>query len=233
LANGGNRKNEKRKEESTIESNKDRIYQYIADNPGCHLRKISRDIGLAMGDTQHHLRTLEKTDLIKSRRIGVFRRYYTASIYGERLESLLAILGQEVPRDIILYLIENPGASQGEIAHYKDFSAPTINWHMSRLMGMGLVRSRKQGKFVNYYIEGNVKDITNILKTYYPSIWTKLSNRLVNLFLDLSSASSLQDNGIKEITETTVTTNKKNKEEDDKQNNEEFDWGKDDENYEH
>ena len=101
MANDGRAKNEEGKEESQSQSNRDRIYQFIANNPGCHLRKISKDLNLAMGDTQYHLKTLEKTDLIKSRRIGVFRRYYTVSIYGEKLESLLAILRQEVPRDII------------------------------------------------------------------------------------------------------------------------------------
>jgi predicted transcriptional regulator len=182
---------ERREKESTIQSNKERIYQYIANNPGSHLRKIIKDLGLAMGDTQHHLKMLEKTDLIKSRRIGIFRRYYTVSICGEKLESLLAILRQEAPRDIIIFLIENPGATQADVAKHKGFSAPTINWHMSRLMEKGLVRSRKQGKFVNYYVEGNLKDITSILKRYYPSIWNRLSNRLADLFLDISSASSL------------------------------------------
>jgi predicted transcriptional regulator len=192
LTNDVNGKNgERREKESTIQSNKERIYQYIANNPGCHLRKIIKDLGLVMGDTQHHLKMLEKTDLIKSRRIGIFRRYYTVSICGEKLESLLAILRQEAPRDIIIFLIENPGATQADLAKHKGFSAPTINWHMSRLMEKGLVRSRKQGKFVNYYVEGNLKDITSILKRYYPSIWNRLSNRLADLFLDISSASSL------------------------------------------
>lgn len=193
MTNDVNGKNGERTEkESTIQSNKDRIYQYITNNPGCHLRKIIKELGLAMGDTQHHLNMLEKTDLIKSRRMGVFRRYYAASIYGERLESLLATFGQEVPRDIILYLIENPGANQWEIAHYKNFSAPTINWHMSRLIEKGLVRSRKQGKFVNYYVEGNLKDITSLLQRYYPSIWNRLSNRLADLFMDISAASGME-----------------------------------------
>jgi len=187
---------ERTEKESTIQSNRERIYQYITNNPGCHLRKIIKDLGLAMGDTQHHLKMLEKTDLIKSRRIGIFRRYYTVSIYGERLESLLATLGQEVPRDIILYLIENPGANQWKIAHYKNFSAPTINWHMSRLIEKGLVRSHKQGKFVNYYVEGDLKEIISILKRYYPSIWDRLSYRLADLFLDMSAASRIEsDNG--------------------------------------
>jgi predicted transcriptional regulator len=209
LANGGNRKNQERKEEFPLQPNKDRIYQYIANNPGSHLRKISKDLDLAMGDTQHHLKTLEKTDLIKSRRIGVFRRYYTVSIYGERLESLLAILRQEVPRDIIVFLIENPGASQAVIARHKGFSAPTINWHMSRLIEIGLISSHKEGKFLSYRIEGDIKDITSILRMYYPSIWTKLSNRLADLFLDISAASRIESNDRKKVMVKTKD-NKKN-----------------------
>jgi DNA-binding MarR family transcriptional regulator len=195
LVNGDNRKNEQRKEEeSHLQSNRDRIYQYIANNPGCHLRKISKDLDLAMGDTQYHLKTLEKTHLIKSRRIGVFRRYYPVSIYGERLESLLATLRQEVPRDIIVFLIENPGATQAELAKHQGFSPPTINWHMSRLIEIGLVSSHKEGKFLKYRIEGDIKDVTSILRRYYPSIWTKLSNRLADLFLDISAASRMESN---------------------------------------
>lgn len=194
MTNDGRAKNEEGKEESQSQSNRDRIYQFIANNPGCHLRKISKDLNLAMGDTQYHLKTLEKTDLIKSRRIGVFRRYYTVSIYGEKLESLLAILRQEVPRDIIIFLIENPRATQADIAKHKGFSAPTINWHMSRLIEIDLISSHKQGKFLNYYIKGDVKDITSILRRYYPSIWNKLSNRLADLFLDISAASRIESN---------------------------------------
>ena len=42
--------------------NKDRVYQYIANNPGCHLRKISKDLDLAMGDTRYQLKNLEKSN---------------------------------------------------------------------------------------------------------------------------------------------------------------------------
>jgi predicted transcriptional regulator len=144
----------------SIQPNRNRIYQHIVDNPGCHLRKIRKDLKLAVGDTQYHLQILEKTSLIKSRRMGIFRVYYAASVLEQRQESILAVLRQEVPRDIILFLLEHPGSTQGEIARHKDFTAPTINWHMSRLIEIGLIRSKKEGKFVNYYVEGNVRDIT-------------------------------------------------------------------------
>lgn len=173
----------------SIQPNRNRIYQHIVDNPGCHLRKIRKDLKLAVGDTQYHLQILEKRSLIKSRRMGIFRVYYAASVLEQRQESILAVLRQEVPRDIILFLLEHPGSTQGEIARHKGFTAPTINWHMSRLIEIGLIRSKKEGKFVNYYVEGNVRDITIMLRTYYPSTWSKLSNRLAELFLDMSEAS--------------------------------------------
>ncbi|MGB8032833.1 MAG: winged helix-turn-helix transcriptional regulator, partial [Nitrososphaeraceae archaeon] len=61
------------------------------------------------------------------------------------------VLGQEVPRDIISFLIESPGATQIDIARHKSLTPPKINWHMSRLIEIGLVSRRKKGKFVKYY----------------------------------------------------------------------------------
>jgi hypothetical protein len=71
---------------------------------------------------------------------------------------------------------------------------------MSRLIEIGLVISRKEGKFVNYYVEGNIKDITSFLKRYYPSIWSKWSDRLAELFLDLSTASTVVGTNKKKMT---------------------------------
>ena len=180
-----------KEQEQTVPAtdNKQRIHSYIKNNPGSHLRKICKELIIAIGDIQYQLKFLEKSGLIKSRRIGLYKTYYTVSILGERDEKILAILQQETPRDVILYLIENPGATQTELVRHKGFTAPTINWHMSRLIDIGLVYSRKEGRFVKYYLEGNVEDITTLLKLYYPSIWNKLSNRLAELFLDIASQS--------------------------------------------
>lgn len=182
---------DKQEEEQIVPTsdNKQRIYRYIKDNPGSHLRKISQKLLIAMGDIQYQLKFLEKSGLIKSRHIWLYKTYYTFSILGERYENILAILQQETPRDVILYLIENPGATQSEIVRHKGFTAPTINWHMSRLIEIGLVYSCKEGRFVKYYLEGNVEDIITLLKLYHPSVWNKLSNRLAELFLDIASQS--------------------------------------------
>ena len=195
------------KDQNTLPPNGRRIYEYIVDNPGYHIRKISRELHLAIGDTQYHLKTLEKKNLIKSRRVGLFRMYYAVAIFRERQQSILAVLGQEVPRDIILFLIESPGATQIDIARHESLTPPTINWHMSRLIEIGLVSRRKKGKFVKYYTQGDMDDITNILKIYYPSLWSKLSNRLAEVFLDLSVISSKSEDD-KKMLKTTDDSSK-------------------------
>jgi hypothetical protein len=58
---------------------------------------------------------------------------------------------------------------------------------MSHLIEIDLVRSFKDGKFVRYVVLGDIKDIVHNLGSSYPSLWARLSDRLANLFLDLST----------------------------------------------
>ena len=175
-----------------IPKNKVRVYNYIKNHPGSHLRKISKELDIAPSDTQYWCNRLENTALVRSRRLGLYKTYYPASILGERHEHILAILQQKTPSIIVLYLIENSGASQRDIAQHTGFAAATISWHMSRLIKFGLVYSTKKGKFVKYYIRGDIADLVILLKSYYPSIWDQLSDRLSELFLGITYATTLE-----------------------------------------
>ena len=171
-------------------TNRQRIYLYIKNNPGVHLRKISKSLNLAIGDTNYHLNSLEQSGFIKHGKWGIYKRYFVVAIQDKRSESILAILQQDTPRTIVLFLLEHPGSIQSEICRHISFSAPTIKWHMSRLKMMEIIYDRKQGKFVRYYIKGNIADIVSLMKSYHPSIWSKLASSLVEIFLELSSTSN-------------------------------------------
>ena len=177
----------------TINNNRDLIYQYVKNYPGSHLRKISKHLSLGIGNIQYHLDGLEKIGMIKSRKISIYKVYYDVGVLAGRHESILAILQQETPRSILLYLIENPGASQTEIATFVGCSAPTVVWHMSSLIKNGLVKHRRDGKFIKYNIRGDLKDITGLIKSYHPTVWDRLSSRLADLFLDIHSIGSHEE----------------------------------------
>ncbi len=157
--------------ELIIPKNKEDVYDYIKNHPGSHLRRISRELDMTTSDTQYWCNRLEKWALVRSRRLGLYKTYYPASIVGERRQYILAILQQKTPRNIVLYLMENSGASQKDVVQHTGFAAATISWHMSRLIEIGIVYSSKEGKFVKYYIRGDIADLVILLKSYYPSIW--------------------------------------------------------------
>ncbi len=140
-----------------------------------------------MGDVQYHLNFLENTGYIKSRKFGNYKAFYSMNVTDLRHEIILAALHQETLREIILYLIEYPAATQSNLAIQIGISSPTVSAHMSHLIEMDLVKSFKDGKFVKYVVLGDIKDIVHNLGSSYPSLWARLSDRLANLFLDLST----------------------------------------------
>ena len=172
--------------------NRDRIFEYIQNNQGVHLRMIVRELELAMGTTQHHLNLLEKSGRIKSRRMNLRRHYYTFDV-DDTKEIILAFLKHEAERDILIYLVEHPNSIQNDIVKFVHVSAPTINWHMTKLIEGGLVSSEKKGRTITYQIKGNAREITNLLKLYHPTIWNKMLDRLADMFLQLSETRKIDE----------------------------------------
>lgn len=161
------------------------IYKYILNSPGVHLRKICRELGLAMGDTQYQLSILEKEGKIKSKRIGNHRHYYPLAVPDEQNELILAFLRQQTIREILIYLMENPGSSQQVLANFMNVSAPSIKWHMSRLIESDLVMATKKGKIVRYFIK-DPKILTSSIKNYMPALWNNLVNKFAEKFFEIS-----------------------------------------------
>ncbi len=162
-----------------------KIYNYIEKNPGAHLRMITRELQLGMGATQHHLDVLEKSGKIRSKRINVYRHYYSMSVL-EVEQHILAFLRQETARDILVYLLEHPRSTQSDIVKFKGFSAPTISWHMSRLEDAGLITSTKEGRTTKYTMSDS-QGVAAALKIYHTNIWDRLLSRFAELFIQISS----------------------------------------------
>lgn len=105
---------------------------------------------------------------------------------SEQHELILAFLRQDTARDILVYLIEHTGSTQSDIANFKNMSAPTINWHMSRLIEAGVVIGNREWKKVRYLIK-DPESIIDCLEKYFPTVWNSLSDRFAKLFIQIST----------------------------------------------
>ncbi len=163
------------------DSRRVQILEFIKANPGSHLRGIKRELNLAMGVLQYHLRRLEKDQSIISRRRGLYKRFYKRLDFEVEEQEILGVLFQETERDLLLYLLKTPDATQKELSEFAHISASSTSWHMKRLVQAGLVKSRRQGSFVYYVAKGDPVKILTLLKSYHPRIWERWAGRLADL----------------------------------------------------
>ncbi|MCD6111189.1 MAG: helix-turn-helix domain-containing protein [Thermoplasmata archaeon] len=123
-----------------------RIYQYIVSNPGAHLRKIARDLNMNLGVVEYHLRALERDDLVVGREEGRYRRFYAEGKVGSEDKKLLSLLRQEVPRRVILHILQEGEATAGELAEASGVSPGTLTFHLKKLKKAGAVEVEKRGR---------------------------------------------------------------------------------------
>ena len=164
----------------------DQIHRFIEENPGCHLRKIKKELDLAMGTVQYHLDKLEKAGRIISQKQGLHKYYFLVGAFEENEKQLLEVLSNETTREILMFIIEQKYPSQIEISKHIGISSASVSWQIRRLQDYGIIDEIKEGKFKRYKLHGDSKQVVALLKNYYPSIWNRWSNRLAELFLSLS-----------------------------------------------
>jgi predicted transcriptional regulator len=169
--------------------NSERILQFIQKNPGCHLRKIKEMIGISQGTVQYHTDRLEKMGKIASNRSGLHKHYFPVGVFQNNEKEILQILSQETARRILMFIVERQAPTQIDIVNSIGISASSVNWHIKRLIEFKLVREIKEGKYKRYHLEDrkvSSKYITTLMRNYYPAIWEKWSDRLIEIFLSMS-----------------------------------------------
>jgi predicted transcriptional regulator len=164
----------------------DQILRFIEENPSCHLRKIKKELDLAMGTVQYHLDRLEKAGRITSQKQGLHKHYFLVGAFEENEKQLLEVLSNETAREILMFIIEQKYPSQSEISKHIAISSPSVSWQIKRLQDYGVIEEIREGKFKRYKLHGDSKQFVALLKNYYPGIWNRWSSRLAEIFLSLS-----------------------------------------------
>ncbi|TKR24869.1 winged helix-turn-helix transcriptional regulator [Natronomonas salsuginis] len=120
------------------------IVGYLAATPGAHFSKLRDDLKLGTGETQHHLRRLERNGAIEHRKDGEYKRYFPAGRFSAFEQRALGYLRRETPRRMLVALLRDPEATGSEIAAAADVSRSTVSKYAAKLESAGLL-SRTSG----------------------------------------------------------------------------------------
>jgi len=119
------------------------IFGYIQANPGEHYNAIKDALGLTNGSLAHHVRTLEREQFVKSRRFGLYRRFYPMHY---RIPDQEVFQPNEVQRTILDVIRQSPGITQKEIATRLSLTPPTVNYHIAVLSERNLIQVVRRGR---------------------------------------------------------------------------------------
>ncbi len=118
------------------------IYRTIVAYPGASFSDIRMLLGIKNGTLSHHLIKLEKEGLIKSKKMGIFRKFFPANgVVPKDLEEKI--------KDVVL---DNPGISQSMVARSLDITRQVANYHINSLKRKGIVIVKRAGRDSQVYL---------------------------------------------------------------------------------
>ena len=125
------------------------IYGYVLANPGEHYNAIKAALNLTNGSLAHHLKTLEREHFIKSKRFGLYRRFYPMNM---KIPEDGFFTPNEIQKTIVDLIRSVPGITQKEIAERLGLTPPTVNYHVGILSEHQAIRVERAGRKTHCFV---------------------------------------------------------------------------------
>ena len=121
---------------------RERIRDHVAANPGVHFRALVRDLDLATGQVQYHLRRLRRADRLVGEEVDGRTHYFEPAV-DPVARRQLAVCRRETARDVLLALAETGPARPNTVADAVGIARSTLEYHLDRLVAADLVEKRR------------------------------------------------------------------------------------------
>lgn len=169
--------------EGKISENRKMILDYIQENPGSHVRLISRELGMKMGTLRHHLRSLEKQNKITSRKERNLKTYFLAGTLGVEDKDVSSLFQQKRFKDIVMSVIQTPGSNHKTLSERIGLNPSSLSKYMRVLEERNIVYHEKTENEKRYYIVDRER-IIRLLKTYRKSFWDQYVDNALELLFE-------------------------------------------------
>ncbi len=131
--------------------NRRRVFDAIVEIPGTHARRLSRELEMALGVVEHHVRHLEKHALVFTFQRGRRRTLYAAGHIEPEDARILHVLRKPAWMQIVKALLEQErGVS--DLARELGIPVATMSYHLRRLRSDGLLDHVKAGREAAYLV---------------------------------------------------------------------------------
>jgi len=121
------------------------VFEAMEDDPGIYLSEVGDRADIPLSTARHHIRVLEREDVVTSTKVHGKRRFYPDRVDGAVVRSAL----EQGPTEAILNALARTGPTTvTEIADEVGRDSSTITHHLQRLEDDGLVDRERDGQSV-------------------------------------------------------------------------------------
>lgn len=160
-----------------------KVYDFVVQAPGTHLREIERLTNLPLGVVRYHLDRLQREGLIFSEEDRYYKRFFPKDRVPNVPTDTFVALRQEALRRIVLHLLNNPGSTHTQLKEALGYPPSTLSTYLSLLLKKGVVRRERSGK-ENLYFIIDEEAVVKVLMVYRPTFLDKLVDHAISLYMD-------------------------------------------------
>lgn len=124
---------------------RDRIVRHITDNPGVYFNQLVRQLDLAQGQAQYHLRRLLRNSAVDDVHLYGYTHYFPPEA-DEWERGAFALARRETARDVILYLVGHGPSSPADVVAELEIARSTLEWHLDHLIEQNIVEKHRDAQ---------------------------------------------------------------------------------------
>jgi predicted transcriptional regulator len=166
--------------------NRRKIFCFISDKPGTHMRDILRELDMQPGLLSYHLDQLEKAGIIRSETDGYWRRYYLIEGFPMRDRKIVSLFRQSSTREIIILLLENGTMTFQQLLEKLRLSKSTLSHHMKKLTSVEKLIEQSKMERETAYTLIDPEYVMTVLSSLRNSIDDDAADRLANIWSTMS-----------------------------------------------
>ncbi len=127
------------KNQVLINANRRSIYEYILENPGCHLSEVKEIMNIKGQLAKWHLYILEKFDFIFSARYLKYLTFFPKDFDEDLIAPFLSLKNEKSYR-IFKILWQNPVLNLDDFKILIPLQLPTLKYHLNKLIDSNVVK---------------------------------------------------------------------------------------------
>jgi predicted transcriptional regulator len=163
-----------------VTAQRERIHRHVSEHPGIHFNQLARELDLATGQLQYHLKKLRRAEDVVSESLYGRTHYFTPE-YDDWERGAVAVLRRETARDVLLYLIAEGPSAPTPVADGLGIARSTLEWHLDHLIEQNLVEKRRDEHRRVTLALARPDDTAALLRLVEPSVPERLVDRFTRL----------------------------------------------------